>query len=121
MRIYVSHSRALNFEEELYKPLEEYAIASGHQFIFPHDISMSDYPSRSLFESRGCDMVLAEVSLPSTGQGIELGWANTFGVRIIAVHKAGSTVSSSLSHVTKDSFEYKNSAELIYKLSKILK
>lgn len=115
MKIYISHSKNSNFLEELYKPLRESDLASKHEFIFPHSDS-TFINSKDIFSSRGCDMVIAEVSTPATGVGIELGWANAFNVPIICVHKTGSKISGSLSVVAKEILEYSDSADLIAKL-----
>lgn len=33
-----------------------------------------------------CDLMIAEVSLPATGLGIELGWAKAFKVPILCMY-----------------------------------
>lgn len=115
MKIYVSHSRDLDFINELYKPLREAHLPV--EFIFPHESSTKTYNSKELFQNHGCDYVLAEVSIPSTGQGIELGWADTFGVPIICFYKTGSKPASSLRVITDKIIEYSNSSDLINKLT----
>lgn len=114
MKIYVSHSRMFDFKNELYEPLKKSGIEA--EFIFPHDESDEPFDVRSLFESKGCDLVIAEGSYQGTGQGIELGWANLLGIEIIAIYKKGSHVSNSLKMISKDIIEYENSEDLITKL-----
>jgi hypothetical protein len=120
MLIYVSHSTSFNFRDELYKPLRESELAGSHQFIFPHDSSDNQFPTKKLFLDKVCDLVLAEVSFPSTGQGIELGWADNAGIRIVCVYKETVKFSVSLKAVSKELVAYKNTDELIQKLSQIL-
>lgn len=57
-------------------------------------------------------MILAEVSRPSTGLGIELGWAETFGVPVIAIHRADVQPTSALSVVTTRLTAYSDLAQL---------
>jgi hypothetical protein len=120
MKIYVSHSRSFYFVKELYEPLKKSALAGNHQFIFPHDTSQEGYPSKDLFMDKGCDLVLAEVSFPSLGQGIELGWADIESVKIVCAYKDGAKISDSLKMVSKDFFTYKDSDDLIAKLTQYL-
>lgn len=120
MKIYVSHSRNFDFDNELYKPLATSALGLIHQFIFPHKHSAEPYPAKELFEQHNCEVVLAEVSLPSTGQGIELGWAHLSGVKIICVYKRGAKISDSLKSVCRKFISYTDSNDLVAELSKIL-
>lgn len=41
---------------------------------------------RPLFQSGAIDLVVAEVSCPSTGQGIELAWAADANIPILCVY-----------------------------------
>lgn len=120
MRIYVSHSTGFDFRSELYTPLQNSEISQSHTLILPHMASDIPYTTKELFEKKQCDVVLAEVSYPSTGQGIELGWADLFGIRIVCVSKKGAKVSSSLQTVTKEFLVYEDGAEMIEKVIDIL-
>lgn len=60
-----------------------------------------------------CDIVLAEVSYPSTGQGIELGWASAANIHIIAFYRHGSSRSSALEFVATDMFEYETQDDML--------
>lgn len=116
MIIYVGHSTSFNFKKELYEPLKNSNLAKVHKFIFPHEASSKDFASKALFLSHGCDLVLAEVSFPSTGMGIELGWANANKIKIVCIHKEGTKFSESLKQVSQDFISYKDSQDLISKL-----
>jgi hypothetical protein len=74
MKIYVSHSTSFDFKEELYKPIRSSDLNSIHEIILPHEDSNEQFKTLDLFKSGGCKLIIAEVSYPSTGQGIELGW-----------------------------------------------
>lgn len=112
MKIYVGHSSEINFGEELYEPLRNSDLAEKHELVFPHEDSDELFDSRDFLENE-CDLFIAEVSQPSTGLGIELGWADQFGVPIICLYRESSSPSSSLKAVTDDFREYSDSGELV--------
>jgi hypothetical protein len=109
VKIYVSHSRNFNYKKELYAPLKK---IPGVEFIFPHEDSELPFETKSLFPNKGCDFVLAEVSHPSTGQGIELGWADLLKIPIICVYKQGSKPADSLQLIAAKLLKYKTSEDL---------
>ena len=115
MKIYVSHSKNSDFVKELYTPLIEAKLPI--EFIFPHEEGSDTYDSKLLFERHGCDYILAEVSNPATGQGIELGWADTFKTPIICFYKSGTKPAGSLKVITDKIIEYSDSEDLINKLT----
>ena len=118
MKIYISHSSNYDYESELYAPLKESPLAREHQIFFPHDIENTDTHSKNLI-AHG-DLVLAEVSYPSTGQGIELGWASSNDTPILCFYKTGSKISSSLRFITKNFLEYTNEKDMLNKLEAYL-
>lgn len=106
MKIYVAHSSSIDFKNQLYAPLRQSKINEEHQIILPHENSSEMYDSKNGLKT--CDLVIAEVSQHSTSIGIELGWANIYGLKIIAVYKKGVTPTRSLSTVTDTVLEYDN-------------
>ncbi|HWY79062.1 MAG TPA: hypothetical protein VNW29_01765 [Candidatus Sulfotelmatobacter sp.] len=117
MKIFISHSRAFNYREELYKPLRNSELNKKHEIIFPHE----DEQERETKDSiRDADLVVAEVSFPSTGEGIELGWANASYVSIICFYKSGSKISNALQHVTADIFVYDSMDSMIAKITEFV-
>jgi nucleoside 2-deoxyribosyltransferase len=117
MKIYVSHSRNYDYENELYLPLRNSELNSQHKFILPHENSTEPFSTKELFQSHGCDLVIAEVSFPATGQGIELGWANLLGIPVICISKKDSKISGSLKVITDKFVEYENTNDLFEILS----
>ncbi len=115
MKIYVCHSTGFDYAKELYEPLK--AIA-GYEFVFPHERT-DDAHSKDMIAS--CDLVLAEVSHPSTGMGIEIGWADVAGIPIACVHRVGTVPSSALRHIAKSIVAYGDAVDLIEKLGEMLK
>lgn len=117
MKIYVSHSKELDFVDDLYKPIRESELNKLHTFVLPHE-NQDGLNVKEIL--KGCDLVIAEVSIPATGQGIELGWANMLGIPIVCLSKEGSEISRSLKFVAEEFITYKNSNELISKISEFL-
>ena len=114
-KIYVIHSTAFDFENDLYKILKK---NNEFEFIFPHAKENELKDSRELIA--GSDVVLAEVSYPSTGSGIEIGRAECAGVPIVAIFKKSSKVSSALKFVTSSFIEYEDLEKDFEKIRKIL-
>lgn len=115
MKVYVSHSKSFDFKKELYEVLEHANL--NVEFILPHKESDASYNSEDLIKNKKCDLILAEVSYPATGQGIELGWANSCGIPIVCIYRAGFKIASSLKVITNDFIEYEDAKDLIQKLS----
>ncbi len=112
MRIYISHSSAFDFKNKLYDPVKNSVLMNGNEILFPHESKIKN--TKDFIAS--CDVVIAEVSLQSTGQGIELGWADAFGIPILCVYEKGSTITTSLNFISNDITEYENANDLICKL-----
>jgi len=115
MKIYVSHSKNFDYKKDLYHVLENSGLSL--EFIFLHKDSEEAFDSKSLFTNKGCDLVLAEGSYQSTGQGIELGWANILGFKIVTIYKEGSHLSNSLRNISVEVIEYVDSSDLVNKLT----
>lgn len=115
MKIYVSHAKKSPFEEELYAPLKTSGLPI--EFIFPHDKNPDPFNAKELFEGKMCDLVLAEVSYPATGQGIELAWANANNIPIVCIYKKGVDISWSLKLLTDKFIEYENEQDMIRKIT----
>ena len=118
MKIYVGHSRKFNFKEELYKPLRESELNNIAEIILPHEKSDESFPSKEILKQ--VDYMIAEVSYPSDGLGIELVWADSYGKPIIAVYKSGSVPSDSVKALAQNLIEYSSSKDLVTKLKEIL-
>lgn len=113
MKLYLAHSSGYDYKTELYRPLKA-AFASEYEIFFPHDSNADGVKSKDIIPT--CDVILAEVSLPSTGQGIELGWADAHNIPIICFYRTGSNLSSALHFISNSVFEYNTSEEMITKL-----
>jgi nucleoside 2-deoxyribosyltransferase len=74
------------------------------EVIFPHASQEEVQLTKDAINK--VDMVIVEVSIPSTGSGIELGWANAAGKPIVAFHQGGSEPSPAVQFVTSEIHVY---------------
>lgn len=118
MKIYLAHSGNFDYQTELYKPLKQ-SLANKYDIFFPHDTKNMGTKSKDIIASS--DILLAEVSYPSTGQGIELGWADTSNVPILCFYHSGAKISSSLKFICNSFLEYSSTEEMIRKLEEQLR
>lgn len=118
MKIYVGHSSAIDYKNELYRPIRESKLNNDHDFILPHE--ESDNPGNTYELLASCDLLIAEISEKSIGLGIELGWANRAGVPIVCLSKVGTSYSPSIETVCDRFYTYRDSESLIQVLEKVL-
>lgn len=118
MKIFVPHSSNFDFINELYLPIQNSDLYQKHKIILPQ-LKGKEEITKDIIKS--CDLIVAEVSFPSTGQGIELGWANIFGIPIVCIYKEEHKYSSSLEHITNMFVPYKNTNDLISNLAEVIK
>jgi len=119
MKIYIGHSRGFDYINELYKPLRQSDLNSKIELIFPHENSSGHFNSKE--DLKKVDFMVAEASYPSTGLGIEMGYADIFKIPIILSYKTGSTVSDSAKRLATHIIEYSNPQSFTEQLSSILK
>ncbi len=117
MKLYISHSSGFDYTTELYEPLK-ISFAKEHELVFPHDTDKNGINTRDVIPR--CDLMLAEVSYPSTGQGIEIGWADASNVSIICFYRSGTKPSSAVRFISSRVFEYSSSEDLVEKLRTII-
>ena len=118
MKIVVTHSSGFNFRDELYKPIRASLLNTEHNFLLPQEKERGRITKEII---KNADLVFAEVSYPSTGQGIELGWANIFNTPIVCFYKTSMKISSALKYVTNNLIEYADEKNLIEKLDTFLR
>ena len=118
MKIYLAHAGSFDYRAELYEPLKQ-SLAGNYDIFFPHDKENSSIKTKEIIA--GCDLVIAETSYPSTGQGIELGWADASGVPILCFYRSGATISSSLRFICDSFLEYTSMDDMQRKLEEWLR
>ncbi len=115
MNIYISHCGGnYDYENELYKPIKASELFVIHRFFLPHEPENTDVDA--IDELKQIDILVAETSFPSTGQGIELAQAKAAGVPIVCFYKTESKPSGSLRFVADKITEYKDIGDLLNKL-----
>ena len=110
MKVYIAHSRGFDFEKELYQPIRADDELEQENIILPHEASDASKNTREFYKN--LDLVIAEVSYPATGLGIELGWAYDDGTPIVVLHRSDAKVSHSLYAVTQEFYEYHDCNEI---------
>ena len=103
---FVSHpSGGLQHTPTFFHAINTFAQENSKiELVLPHEKQEEVQLTKdSITES---DLVLVEVSIPSTGSGIELGWANAAGKQIIAFHQGGSDPSPAIKFVTSQIHVY---------------
>jgi hypothetical protein len=118
MKIYLAHSTHFDFKDKLYGPLRGSTLNTEHELLFPHETDAPPEITRDMIQ--GCDALIADVSAPSLGVGIEMGWADAFHVPVIAMSEKGSKVSFSIDNVTTQRFEYDGPDDMIAKVESAL-
>jgi len=116
--IYVAHSTTgFDYQKGLYLPIRKSRLNEEHRIILPHEHGKNQFNSKEFLRDV-CNLVIAESSIPKEGKGIELGWADAFGVPIICIYRRNSEPSTSLQVITDKLIEYSSQAEMISKLEK---
>lgn len=111
MQVYVGHSTSFDYTNELYNPLRNSSLWEKCELIFPHDMQDEATDTKKIIMN--CDIFIAEVSYPSTGLGIELGWASNAQCGILCLAKEGVKPSSSLKIICSDIITYTSNDSLI--------
>jgi hypothetical protein len=119
MKIVITHAGALPWKDEFYKAIQNSDFYKSNKVFLPQEKDKPEQITKERVEHS--DLVIAEVSYPSTGQGIELGWADIYHRPIICVYKEKSVISNSLTFITSKFVLYKDSKELILKLEKMIR
>jgi len=118
MKVIVIHASSFDYEKELYEPLKKAVEGTGHELVFPHVWHEQNKSTKAFLKDAG--LVVAEGSRPSTGQGIELGWADDMNIPILFLRKEGAKSSSALKYLKGEYVDYANEADLQEKVKTYL-
>ncbi len=113
-QIYIAPSTKYDFQRELYQPLKDSTLPETYDLFYPHDKTGNPTNSRELIKNYWA--VVAEISYPSTGAGIEIGWADAFEVPLIFIHQEDFEPSSYYYDMTEHVLSYEDSEEMVNKL-----
>lgn len=84
MRVYVAHSKKMDYENKLYKPLRNDKFFDNYEIILPHEEGYNNKHTRDFY--RGIDIFIADVTESGTGLGIELGWVYDDNKKIYCIY-----------------------------------
>ncbi len=118
MKILVAHASNYDYRTELYEPLKQSTLAQEHTIVFPHDEENAEIETNSVIPEAG--LLIAEVSHPSTGAGIEIGLAQAAGVPTIFLCKTGIIPSSALKFIKGTPIGYTDASDLVAKVQEHL-
>ena len=121
MKIYLAHSREFDYQHDLYDPIRRNSNLNQSDLIFPHEQSDSKTSQHDRQFYKDLDLVIAEVSFPATGLGIELAWCADAKVPIVCISRRDAHVSGSLRAVCSDFYQYSDADELSRLVENIIK
>ena len=111
MRVYIGHSKKIDYINEIYEPLRKDIFFNNYELILPHEKDKNSSNSREFYKT--IDIFIAECSDVATGLGIELGWAYDDNKKIYCIYKKGKKISGSLKSVTNYFYEYNDLDEMV--------
>jgi hypothetical protein len=94
MKVYISHSGNYDYKGELYNPIKASKLFKEHDIFLPHEPDNAEVKTKDIIQSY--ELMVCEVSYPSTGQGIEIGLAVAASVPVVCFYKRDTKPSSSL-------------------------
>jgi nucleoside 2-deoxyribosyltransferase len=114
MKVYLSVPIIANRSEDTARAMARAIRAAGHEIISPWVLAdMETRPAKSvnIFSRdteavRACDTIVAEVSRPSTGVGMEVMTAYQTGKRIVLVAETGSKITRMLTDMKDAEWVY---------------
>lgn len=118
MKIYFAHATGVDYENDFYAPLRTDEFLKQYELILPHEGLKHKNNSREFYDE--IDVMIAEVSSPSTGMGIELGWAYDAGVPIYAFCREGAKMSGAVYAVTNNVIKYMDSDDFVRKVKGVV-
>lgn len=119
INIYIGHSRDRDYES-IYQTIEKNMDLEKFNFLLPHKMDKNSRNGRAFYNKSNIDIFIAEVSQPSTGLGIEMGWAYEEQIPIYGLYKKGSIPSNAIKSVSDYFIEYNDIEDFINKLKQVL-
>ncbi len=113
MKIYVTHSSNFEYQKLLYGPLRSSVLSTEHSLVLPRESEVVVDTKKEVISST---IIIAEVSRPSTGMGIELGWADAANIPIVCIYAQGTKPSQSLRAISSIFIQYSGSKDMIEKI-----
>lgn len=118
MKIYIAHSSDFDYEDKLYRPLIGSSLNDEHEIFLPNKAENRLIKTKDVV--REYALLIAEVSKPSTGEGIEIGLAEAYDIPIVCIYEKGAKISNSLQYVTNEFIEYSDTEDMLTKIEAFL-
>lgn len=118
---FISHpSGAYRHTPVFFDAIEQFSQEEKNkvEMILPRDEQGEHNNTKMLIEE--ADLVIAEVSIASTGSGIELGWASAAGKDIVIFHQGAEVASPALQFVTQKMHSYITEDDIVLVLKQLL-
>ncbi len=120
--------------EETYQKMVAALLAAGHEIPTSHLVEAEVLDKERVLSPRdvylrdvkwmdGCDVLIAEVSVPSHGVGYEIGYALQVGKPVLCIHQKERRVSKMITgnpHPSLSVEQYSDLEESIQKMSRFL-
>lgn len=119
MKIFFAHATDHTFKYDAYKAIQTSAFYKKYEVTLPQVDGYQPPMPRDIII--GHDLLIAECSYPSTGQGIELGWCHSVEIPILCIYKKGHTPSGALKNVANEVFAYTHFDEMLQKMEEFVK
>jgi nucleoside 2-deoxyribosyltransferase len=131
-KIFLAVPYTYNFDENFIRRIEKYLSGLGYTVMIPHDFINEDARKANDVEKvksnvqldfdllDNSDILLADVSIPSHGVGIEILHAHRTSKKVILVVKSGTRVSNMARAHAHEMLEYADLNDLEKKLKTVL-
>jgi len=119
MKIFFAHATDHSFKYDAYKAIRASAINQKHAFTLPQEQGFQPPMPQDIIIAH--DILVAECSFPSTGQGIELGWMHSLKKPVLCLYREDAKPSGSLRNVAHEIGVYKDFDDMIKKIETFIK
>jgi hypothetical protein len=109
-KVYLAHSSKFDYKNDLYLPIKRSSLPSLYEFIYLLDNPQNLPNTKDMIQT--FQVVIGEISYPSTGAGIEIGWADAFGIPIILIHNQSYSPPDYYKTLSSYIIEYDNSEKI---------
>lgn len=117
-KIYLAHSSKYDYQANLYQPIKSSNLNNEYEFTYLLDQPIFLPNTKETIKS--FDAVVAEIGYPSTGAGIEIGWADAFRVPLVLIHSSEYQPATYYKELTEYIIAYNSNADMIAKLQDTL-
>lgn len=124
-QIYFTHARTAKpwdhtwtYSNDLYTPIKKSELFGNYDFQLPHEHG-DDYNSREAI--RRSRALVADVTYPDLGVGIEIGWAQSMDKPIIIVHEEGRSPLPFVKYASSKIYSYSGREDVAAKILEALK